>query len=112
MASGATSITLLNGVRGRTVVALEEVLHHDLPVRLDRPFVVRVEAHSVEIDPARSHDRGKVSERLLERGRRRVGIHEDERSPRTDGHGKERETRRVEPWLALERGARSVPSRS
>ena len=49
-------------MRCRAVVALEEVLHHDLPVRLDRPLVMGVEAGSRR-RPARSRPRSRATRR-------------------------------------------------
>ena len=39
-------------MRRRAVVALEEVLQDDLPVRLDRPLVMGVEADRADVEPA------------------------------------------------------------
>ena len=97
-------------MRRRAVVALEEVLHHDLPVRLDRPLVMGVEADRADVEPALGHDRGQPAECRLERPRVGVGVHEDERTPGAHRHGREREARGIESGLALR--ARRSPQRS
>ena len=91
-------------MRRRAVVALEEVLHHDLPVRLDRPLVMGVEADRVDVEPALRHDRGQPAECRLERRRVGVGVHEDERAPGAHRDGREREARGVEARLTLRAG--------
>ena len=88
-------------MRRRAVVALEEVLQDDLPVRLDRPLVMRVEADRVEVEAALRDDLGKPPERSRERRRLGVRVHEDERPPRAHGDRCERQPVRAEPGLAL-----------
>ena len=82
------------GMGDRAVVALEVVLERDLPVRLDRPLVMRVEAERREVEPARRDDRRQLAERLGERRRVGVGVDEDERAPGVDGDRQQREVGR------------------
>ena len=89
------------GVRGRAVVALEEVLHHDLPVRLDRPLVVRVEANGVDVEPARGDDRRQVAERRCSGGASGSGFTNTNGPQVSTETGASERPGRVEPRLAL-----------
>ena len=60
--------------------------------------------------PLCGDDRGQVAERGLERRRVGIRVDEDERPPRVDRDGREREARRVEARLALRAGR--APERS
>ena len=55
---------------GRAVVALEEVLDDDLPVRVGAELDARVEDERVHVDVA-GHDLGQVAEPVVEGAARR-----------------------------------------
>ena len=94
-------------VRDGAVVALEEVLHADLPVGRvlvgDGPCV---EAQRVDVEAAVGEQRRELPERVRERRGRRIGVDEDERPPGVDRDGDEAERLAVEARLAV--GARRV----
>ncbi len=90
-----------SGVCGGAVVALEEVLDRDLPVRLDLPLVVRVVANVAEVDAALRDDLRERAERVDERRRLRIRVDEHEWPPGVDRDGKQRQPGRVEALLAL-----------
>ena len=100
-------------MRDLAVVALEEVLAADLPVR--GVFVAAralEEPQRVEIDPRGGDEGGQLAERLRERLRLLVGVDEDERAPGVDRDGDEAEHVLVEVRTRSERGAaRNEPSR-
>ena len=72
-------------VRDLAVVALEEVLADDLPVRLELGLPARVEDERVDVEPELGDLRGHRAERVGERLRVARRVHEDERPPRVDG---------------------------
>src|SRR5258705_1010780 len=90
-------------VLDRAVVALEEVLDHDLPVGPRRPLLAPAEAQVVESQPASADDGGQLAENARQRGAG-LEIREDERAPRVDADGQEGEARAIESWLVV--GAR------
>jgi hypothetical protein len=89
------------------VVALEEVLADDLPVRLDLGLPARVVDERADIEA----ELGDLRRQRAERVRERLGVGrrggEDERPPRVDGDGQEAEVvlREVRLLLAARRRA-------
>ena len=75
-------------MRGRAVVALEEVLGDDLPVRVRSELDARVEHEAVDVEVA-GEDRRQLAELLRERPRLRVGIDEEKRPPHGDARGQQ-----------------------
>ena len=71
-------------VRDLAVVALEEVLAADLPVRLVAGARAAEEAKRVDVEARVGDERGQLAQRLGERGRLPVGVDEHERSPGVD----------------------------
>src|SRR5947207_2243352 len=71
-------------MRDLAVVALEEVLAHDLPVGLDLGFPAGVVDEGVHVEPELGDLRGERAERVRERFRAGPGIGEDERAPGVD----------------------------
>ena len=102
---------------GRAVVALEVVLEVDLPVGVDRPLVMGVEDERREVEAAPRDDRRQFAERLDERRRGRIGVDEQERPPRVDRDGEQREVGSVEarfalrPWCLPQRAVEPVRPR-
>ena len=88
-------------VRDGAVVALEVVLDGDLPVGVERERHPLVELERVQVEAGAAHDLGQLAERLGERRRRRVGVHEDERPPRVDLRRLEPERLPVEAGIGL-----------
>ena len=77
------------GVRDGAVIALEEVLRDDLPVRLDAPLRAVMEPQRVDVD---AELRDLLRHRTESRGERfRVGVrvHEEERPPALEAYGSE-----------------------
>ncbi len=60
-----------------------------------------MEAKRAHVDPAVGEQRGKRAERLRQRLRVRIGVHEHERPPRLDRDGDERDRPAVEGVLLL-----------
>jgi hypothetical protein len=87
----------------RTVVALEEVLAGNLPVRVEFPLQAEAVLKRVEIQQL-SKQRRHLAEGIRERVRFRIRIDEHERSPCLDCSGNESKIVRVELGLAV--GAR------
>ena len=77
-------------VRALHVVALVERVDHDLPVRGEDRRLIRAEAHLLEV-VAVEQLRDRVEE-VEQRGRRRVGVDEDEATPALRPHLTEAET--------------------
>src|SRR5215831_13661873 len=96
-------------VGDRAVVALEEVLARDLPVRLDLVFGAEAKLERLDVDDRRDPLR-HVSEGLGQRWRVGVRVHEDERAPAVDGDLLEAELGEVEAGLAVRarRGAQGA----
>ena len=92
------------GMRDRAVVALEEVLGADLPVRLVLGLGARQEAKGVEVDACGRDSLGDVVEHRPERRCVEVRVHEDERSPRFELEANEPELQRIEPSFAVRPG--------
>ena len=78
-------------MRDLAVVALEEVLADDLPVRLELGLPARVEAKGVDVEPELGDLRRHRAERLGERLRSRCVFDEHERAPGVDGGAAEAE---------------------
>src|SRR6266536_13496 len=97
------------GVRRRAVVALEEVLDDDLPVRVRVELDPRVEDELREVEVARE-DRGQLSEVLVEWHGLRIRVDEEERAPGSGARGQKRPLVLVEAGLAV--GARRRAQRS
>jgi hypothetical protein len=89
------------------VVALEEVLADDLPVRVEARLCAVVVAEVVHVHANRGDELRQLAERLGERRRVGVGIHEDERPPGVGLHRDERDLLRVEAGLAVGAGRRA-----
>src|SRR5688572_10339482 len=108
---GVEAIALLGDVDDRaecrvldsTVVALQEVLDHDLPVGARRPLLARAEAQLLEAQSASADDGRELAEQAPERGAC-LQIREDERAPRVDVDGQERQAAAIESRLVI--GAR------
>jgi hypothetical protein len=95
-------------VRDRAVVALEVVLAGDLPVRGELGVVAHVEDEVVDRDEV-----GDRAERVRERQRVLVRVHEQERPPRLEPHLTRDRPSLSKARLAVRaRAARSDPSRS
>src|SRR6185437_3752232 len=94
-------------MRDLAVVALEEVLADDLPVRVDLGLPARVEDEVVDVEAELGDLRRHRAERVRERLRVAVGVHEDERPPRADGDAAEPELvlREVRLLVRARRGA-------
>ncbi len=89
-------------MRDRAVVALEEVLDDDLPVRLDHLIpAATAELERRRVETGAGERGGKVAERVSERRGARVRVDEDERTPRVHEHGMQRETRWIESRLSI-----------
>ena len=100
-------------MRDRAVVALEEVLHADLPVRLELGLGAPDEAKRVDVDSGIGETLGNVVEMPGERSRVRVRVDEDERPPGLDAQSHEADlaaARRLLPATRAERSSRR-PSR-
>ena len=97
-------------MRDLAVVALEEVLADDLPVRLDLRLPALVEDELVDVEPELCDLRGHRAERLGERLRVALRVHEEERPPRVDGDAAEAELARREVGELLR--ARRAPERA
>ena len=97
-------------MRDLAVVALEEVLAHDLPVRLDLGLPAGVVDERVDVEPELRDLRGQRAERLRERLGVGVGVREDERAPGVDRDGNEAELvlREVRLLLAARRRAEAA----
>src|SRR5262245_16659376 len=87
-------------MRDRAVVALEEVLAGDLPVRLELELRSEPELERVDVDDL-GEPRRDVAEHLGQRGRVRVGIDEDEWPRGVDRDLLEAELGEVEARLAI-----------
>ena len=98
------------GMRDLAVVALEEVLAHDLPVRLDLGLPAGVVDERVDVEPELRDLRGERAERLRERLRVGAGVGEDERAPGVDRDGNEAELvlREVRLLVAARRRAEAA----
>ena len=92
------------GVRGRAVVALEEVLRGDLPVAVELGLRALEEAQRGEVDPRVRDPLGDAVEVVVERLCIRVRVDEEERPPGL-------EAERNEPELVLVDPALLVPAR-
>ena len=68
-------------MRNGAVVALEEVLAGDLPVRVELELRAEVEFQRVDVEDFCELG-GHIAERLREWSRVGIGVHEDERAPR------------------------------
>ena len=75
------------GVRDGAVVALEEVLRDDLPVRLDAPLRAVMEPQRVDVDAELRDLLRHRTERHGERLRVGVRVHEEERPPALEAYG-------------------------
>ncbi len=89
------------------VVALEEVLADELPVRLELGLPSGVVDEAVDVEPELGHLCRHRAERVGERFRVRAGVDEDERSPGSDRRRGEAELvlREVRLFLRARRGA-------
>ena len=87
-------------MRNGAVVALEEVLARDLPVRVELELRAEAELQRIDVEDL-GELRRHVAERLRERSRVGIGIHEDERAPRVGLDLPEPELVRIEPRLAI-----------
>ena len=77
-------------MRDGAVVALEEVLDDDLPVRSDDPLSPATAVfETCRVEPVGGQRGGQPAERLRERCRVEIGVHEDERPPGVDEDGSE-----------------------
>ncbi len=92
------------GVRGRAVVALEEVLGGDLPVAVELRLGALKEPQCVQVDARVGDALGDSVEEVLERPGVGIGVHEDQRAPGVD-------TQRDEAELLLVHAALLVPAR-
>ena len=102
------------GMRGRAVIALEEVLAHDLPVRVRAELDARVKDERVDVDVAREQRR-QLSEVLVQwcrRDQRQLGCVERRLAVRAR-RAAERAVEAVRPRVvvALDRGARAAALR-
>src|SRR4051812_26152859 len=87
-------------VRDLAVVALEEVLADDLPVRVQLPLDAVAERERVDVEDLGDEFR-HLAESLGERRRVGVEVDEDERPPRVDLHRHETEALLLESRLGL-----------
>src|SRR6185312_210112 len=87
-------------MRDGAVVALEEVLAGDLPVRIDVVLAAEVELERVDVDDLPDAC-GDVAERIRERRGARFRIDEQEWSPRVDGDLLQAELVELEAGLAV-----------
>ena len=87
-------------VRRRAVVALEEVLDDDLPVRVRTELDARMELDRVHVELARE-DRGQLAEVIGERLGTGIGVDEEKRPPRADARGQQRQLVVVEAGLTV-----------
>jgi len=101
-------------VRDLAVVALEEVLADDLPVRVDLGFPALVEDELVDREPELCDLRRHRAQRFGERLGVALRVHEEKRAPHVDGDAAEAElARRESRRISSARGAlRSEPSRA
>src|SRR3954451_10630357 len=84
----------------RAVVALEEGLARDLPVRLHVELAAEAEDEGVDVEDVGDAS-GDVSERFCERWRVGVRVDEDERPPGPDRDLAQAELSEVETRLAV-----------
>jgi len=91
-------------MRGRAVVALEEVLDGALPVRLHPEVDARVEQQPSDVELRR-----KRPKRVAERPRVRVGVHPQERTPRVHARSDERDVVAVAVELLAPRRSAERP---
>src|SRR5262249_38679514 len=91
-------------VGDRAVVALEEVLADDLPVRLDVELAAEAELEAVEVEAQACEELRERAQRVGERACIGVGVDEHERAPGVDLEAGEAELVVVEAGLEL--GAR------
>src|SRR5438874_13087084 len=96
-------------MRDGAVVALEEVLAGDLPVRLELEFGAEPELECVDVDDL-AESRRHVAEGLGKRAGADVGVDEDERAPAVDRDRLQRELAEVEAGLTV--GARRRAQRA
>jgi hypothetical protein len=87
-------------VRRRAVIALEEVLHGDLPVRVQLHVHARMEDELRQVEIA-GHELRHDSERVGERRRVGIRVHEQERPPHVGARRDQRPVGVVELRLAL-----------
>src|SRR4029079_3923320 len=78
-------------VRDLTVVALEEVLADDLPVRVELRFPARMEDELLDVEPELGDLRGHRPERLRKRLGVAMRVDEEERPPGVDRDAAEAE---------------------
>ena len=97
-------------MRDLAVVALEEVLADDLPVRVDLGFPAPVEDELVDVEPELCDLGRHRAERLCERFGLALCVDEEERAPRVDGDAAEAELARREVGELLR--ARRAPKRA
>src|SRR2546430_516343 len=92
-------------MRDLAVVALEEVLADDLPIRLDLGLPAGVVDERVDVQPELRDLRGERAERLRQRLGVGAGVREDERAPGADRDRDEAELvlREVRLFLAARR---------
>ncbi len=83
------------------MVALEEILDHDLPVGLDRVFSPLAKRQRVDVNAAGPEDCGQLAELGRERGRCGAGADEEEGAERLDAERSEGEIGLVESGLLL-----------
>ena len=89
------------GMRDRAVVALEEVLGAELPVRLDLRLRALEEAKRVDVDSGRGDAVGHVFEEVRERAGIGVRAHEDEGAPGLRAQLQQAEVAGVDPAFAV-----------
>src|SRR5919201_5962244 len=97
------------GMRDGAVVALEEVLARDLPVRLHRELAAETEPKGVEVDDS-CHEIRQRPERVAQRRRIGIRVDEDERPPRIDGKRQQPQLVPVEALLTVGARRRAPPS--
>src|SRR4051794_31780402 len=97
-------------MRDLAVVALEEVLADDLPIRLDHGLPAGVVDEGVHVEPELGDLRGERAERLRQRLGVDAGVREDERAPGADRDRNEAELvlREVRLLLAARRLAEAA----
>ena len=88
-------------MRGRAVVALEEVLRGDLPVAGELGLGALEEAQRVEVDARVGDPLRDAVEELVERSGVRVRVHEDQRPPGVELQRDEAELLLLDPALLV-----------
>src|SRR5688500_2279076 len=97
-------------MRNRAVVALEEVLGADLPVRLVFGLGSRVKAKRVNVDARRCDAFRDHLEGVREGRRRGIGVDEDEWAPRLEPERNKAELLALDTSLAVRPRSGQEPS--